>query len=658
MAAESQLIHFAPKKSVEQDPVRNAASADVLVNGYRLRVDGSVRSVYKFELKFFLKYASGREHDLSRGPKNDVGYEQKRWLLWELFQTLISSDDAFFGNDRDRRHRYVYDCGINFYARPAAGARPLLGKNEERRFEIPLESLTKLSQSYIGRRVQEHRGKAVVDGGDRPHKQEFLEILSSQMMISEEKHHIFPQKMYERDSAQQLQRDPRVLKSGMQKSLRFVGDSADEAEPFLQIDPKKAAFFPTGPLGLFLEGFLPPTDQLLHEKIYSGKNLQVAIKQLKNLVVRTNHLDVNHNFAINGLTDKGANETKFDFEGDPVSVFEYFKRRYTVVLRFPELPCVVHRRVARVDGQSGKVDTYYPIEVLEILDGQRVSILKQTPTLVEQMIRQCQALPCDFQNRNEEQRSKAFIAAGNPYFKAFGRAPAQLLHPPTIVYANNGREEVQHPNLPWRMTAQRKYLQPAIAPQRWAAVIFAKGVQGGDCKKFLESLVQIANNRGFPLTMPDRYDEWDDISIEFLRERLTYYRDMQCTFAMFFTRDKLDPAHDPMKFLETETGVKTQNISAAVMQKGVGQKGAVLVLENVLMKMNLKWGGVNYGLSTSMAMRQANSQNDVVAQKWLSTQRMIIGIDLSHSGPQSLYERQSGQPVSNPTVIGVSIEFA
>lgn len=58
--------------------------------------------------------------------------------------------------------------------------------------------------------------------------------------------------------------------------------------------------------------------------------------------------------------------------------------------------------------------------MLEILDGQRVSIQKQTPALVEQMIRQCQALPRDFQQRNEEQRSKAFIAAGNPYFKAFG----------------------------------------------------------------------------------------------------------------------------------------------------------------------------------------------------------------------------------------------
>ncbi|KAH7662487.1 piwi domain-containing protein, partial [Aphelenchoides avenae] len=240
------------------------------------------------------------------------------------------------------------------------------------------------------------------------------------MMIVQEKHHIFPQKMYEKDSAQQLQRDPRVLKSGMQKSLRFVGDSPDEAEPLLQVDPKKAAFFPTGPLGLFLEGFLPPNNRPLHEKIHSGKNMHMAIKQLKNLVVRTNHLEVNQTFAINGLTDKGANEIQFELDGTPVSVFEYFRKKYDVQLRFPKLPCVVHRRVARVGGQNRKVDTYYPIEVLEILDGQRVSIQKQTPALVEQMIRQCQALPRDFQNRNEEQRSKAFIAAGNPYFKAFG----------------------------------------------------------------------------------------------------------------------------------------------------------------------------------------------------------------------------------------------
>lgn len=126
--------------------------------------------------------------------------------------------------------------------------------------------------------------------------------------------------------------------------------------------------------------------------------------------------------------------------------------------------------------------------------------------------------------------------------------------------------------------------------------------------------MQCANNRGFPIKMPERYDEWDDISTEVLREKLKFYRDHHCTFVMFFTRDKVDPAHDPMKLLETDTGVGTQNITAAVMQKGIGQKGAILVLENVLMKLNLKLGGVNFGLGTSMAMRKANShiRHDVV----------------------------------------------
>lgn len=43
------------------------------------------------------------------------------------------------------------------------------------------------------------------------------------------------------------------------------------------------------------------------------------------------------------------------------------------------------------------------------------------------------------------------------------------------------------------------------------------------------------------------------------------------------------------------------------------------------------------------------------AKEWLAPTRMFIGLDLSHAGPQSLYERQSGQPVNDPTVVGVSV---
>lgn len=44
--------------------------------------------------------------------------------------------------------------------------------------------------------------------------------------------------MYETESAIRLEGDPRILKSGMQKNVRFVGDNAQNAHPILQIDRK------------------------------------------------------------------------------------------------------------------------------------------------------------------------------------------------------------------------------------------------------------------------------------------------------------------------------------------------------------------------------------------------------------------------------------
>lgn len=42
---------------------------------------------------------------------------------------------------------------------------------------------------------------------------------------------------------------------------------------------------------------------------------------------------------------------------------------------------------------------------------------------------------------------------------------------------------------------------------------------------------------------------------------------------------------------------------------------------------------------------------------WLRASRMFVGIDMSHSSSQSLYERQAGIPPSEPTVVGVSFFF-
>ncbi|KAH7722413.1 NRDE-3 protein [Aphelenchoides avenae] len=666
MASGSSLIDLPAKKTNEQE-FNNASSVDIVTNAFRLNIDDSVRQVHTCELKFFTKYANGRERDITRGPKNDVSNEVRRKLLWELFQTLIASDDAFFGNHQDRKAMYAYDCGINFYS-----IRKLMDEREQRDFSIPVDLLSDEGKSYIGRRVEgivgrllatgsfDVHSKTAIDAGADRSVTQFLEVLSSQMMYSEGKHHLFPQKAYEKGSALALQRVPHVLKSGMQKNVRMVGDGPDDTTPVVQLYLKKAAFFPSGPLGAFLEQILPGAEPL-HKKIFDEKNFRMAVKQVRNLVVRTNHLDFNITFAVNGLTKKGADEVELDCDGDIFNVAEYYRSKYSIIFRYKNLPCVVYRRVARVGEEYKKVESYWPIEVLEIIDGQRVPLEKQTPSLMEQMILQCQSMPRDFKNLMEDQREKASITSRNPYFRAFGVCPGKEANARCRTSALSAshpvwqeRSEPVNGHLDWKLPPQRRFLTSAKVPKTWAAVIFDRGVEDSRDMDFITRLVKAANDRYFLMNMPNRYDNFDDTSSEFLRERLNHYQENQCEYVLFFTRDRLDSVHHTMKLFETELDIVTQHICAATVEKGIGHKGARLVLDNVLMKMHEKLGGVNHDLSTARSMQKSNPsiRGDIVAENWFTPKRMYIGIELAHAGSQSLYERQSGQSVTEPTVIG------
>src|SRR5690349_20636661 len=92
--------------------------------------------------------------------------------------------------------------------------------------------------------------------------------------------------------------------------------------------------------------------------------------------------------------------------------------------------------------------SHFPLELLRIVPGQRVTIDKQTPQHVDLMIRQCQTLPHEFVALNSEARENAVIANSNPYFRAHNvrvetdlmRARADLLWPPAITYSQDGRD--------------------------------------------------------------------------------------------------------------------------------------------------------------------------------------------------------------------------
>lgn len=77
---------------------------------------------------------------------------------------------------------------------------------------------------------------------------QFLEILSSQESIKKyvffifftiifsEKYHIFTSKMFLKDSCIKLEKDPRILKEGMQKNVRIIGNSPSTSNVIVQLD--------------------------------------------------------------------------------------------------------------------------------------------------------------------------------------------------------------------------------------------------------------------------------------------------------------------------------------------------------------------------------------------------------------------------------------
>ena len=45
-----------------------------------------------------------------------VANNEKRGMLWELYQLMVKQNENYFGNINDQRGKYLYDCGINFYS--------------------------------------------------------------------------------------------------------------------------------------------------------------------------------------------------------------------------------------------------------------------------------------------------------------------------------------------------------------------------------------------------------------------------------------------------------------------------------------------------------------------------------------------------------------
>lgn len=129
------------------------------------------------------------------------------------------------------------------------------------------------------------------------------------------------------------------------------------------------------------------------ERVCEGNQARKVSSELKKLTVVTTHLAKNRMFVCDGLDSMKARDRTFEMETRDengtiikkqiVSVVEYMRQKYHLDIRCGYIPCVVQNKKDR-DGRQ--VQSFFPMDVLKIVDGQRVSLQKMDARFVSFLI--------------------------------------------------------------------------------------------------------------------------------------------------------------------------------------------------------------------------------------------------------------------------------
>ncbi|KAI9595773.1 Piwi domain-containing protein [Syncephalis fuscata] len=289
------------------------------------------------------------------------------------------------------------------------------------------------------------------------------------------------------------------------------------------------------------------------------------------------------------------------------SVAEYFKIKYNMNLRYPELPCI-----------EVKKNMYFPLEVCDVVENQRCS-RKLTPEQTDGMIKFTTHRP-DKRLNMVRDGIRELKYHHNPQLRAFGVrvddsrpivARARILDTPRINYNPKSREAVVTPrDGVWNL--RDKILPTGAVLGSWAVLCFADRVNRGQVENFIRELGSVCHRTGMNVIAHHPPQAMRKVSAEAEHKFRAPPQIIVCILP-----DTSVPLYAEIKRVcETVVGVPTQ----CILGKHT-QRPAVQYCANVCLKMNAKLGGTNVTLS--------REQLGFISDK----PTIVIGADVSHPAP-------------------------
>ncbi|KAI1728077.1 piwi domain-containing protein [Ditylenchus destructor] len=479
----------------------------------------------------------------------------------------------------------------------------------------------------------------------------FLETVTSQYAFNRNTFaNIGSGKFYLNDINQRIEAGRGIeLRSGVKKGARIVENKGKPCAA-LVLDATTSAFFKAQNLLTTIKaingGKCPETDN----------EWRRTLELLEDVRVEPIYARL-RSFGIGRFTTKAASETPLN-DGNGMTVADYFTRVKNIALEHADLRTVIPNTQLNTDRPAT-----YPIELLDIMPDQRVSIRKMDGELSEKLLKANAVKPWERLKKIMERagllgifdpKNKVMNAFGVKVLKESNEVVFAVRSPPRIQFRDG---VVKHPNpATTRFDSNRaKYVTThqisywiVLFPEQHQNLItrFLKLFQETSSRMGMRILFQGNGSTQRPVMTPYKRTQ----SVGELFER---HVPNAAEFVLFIASGEGD-AHAELKYYEALRKILTQHVTIEAIKQVVDAK-KLHTLENIIHKCNCK----NYGLNHFPLVHESANEYCLESQKVL-----VIGLDVSHPGPETRQNRfmlrimHSDADSLTPSVVGICANMA
>ncbi|ODA75978.1 hypothetical protein RJ55_08619 [Drechmeria coniospora] len=342
-----------------------------------------------------------------------------------------------------------------------------------------------------------------------------------------------------------------------------------------------------------------------------------ADRQDKDKVYTIKDFAFDQKYGEEGATAKNV---KFDYEGSPTSVADYYAQRYKVWLKNPNLPLI----------DAGKAG-FIPMEYAVLQPMQRYP-LKLNPEQTAAMIKVAVTRP-DVRKADIVKHVAKLRQQQDPYLAAYGvrfdigftRTDGRLINPPRVDFGQGSADPKFSGR--WDLRGKKFFTQNQAPLQSWAFVAMDACVEFPSLQQFARTFRETFLGHGgkcpaeaLLLNLPAgvRHDAAD--AVAWAHDQMVQQRGYpQLLFVV--VAHKNSPHYVRLKkSADCRFGILSQVVNSEAVRRNSGQYHS-----NVCLKVNAKLGG-----ATSRTLPPWKMQKTYFPKE---RPTMMVGVDVSHAVP-------------------------